>query len=80
MVLGDVRSSSLVEKTAMVGRNLTYNPCAFFDNFTGYVSRESKMNGGAAFNPKSSIQKVDFDYKDSTQAHSKDRKISSKIR
>jgi hypothetical protein len=49
MVLTNEHSSHIIP-TRMIGRSFSYEPCAYFDNFNCYISKESLINKGASFN------------------------------
>lgn len=48
MVLGNNNRS--YHKESKMGESFIVDPCAFFDNFNNYISKESIQNGSGSFN------------------------------
>ena len=47
MVLGDTNYT--YQSKIKMGKSFSVDPCAFFDNFNNYCSKESITNGSASF-------------------------------
>jgi len=58
MVLGNDNNTFNLTPSKMSKQTIICEPCAFFDNFNCYISKESMMNGGSSYNNNGSSKSL----------------------